>query len=250
MITFEILTFIVFLNILATISLWRRAARRPEKVKKKFRKRLWDGEPIIPKHQPPAPLNPDAWGVDKEELQFFSDFKDFANVVNWWLADEHNHSRWRLQELPKSELLALSSGEPTYGRRYEVFHNQVRLGEIEIMPCWDYTKNPRVRTHVELDWVRMLPLGTIRSVLTDIALHTSEYRPGTVEYLQTNHEIDLALIDVLWETQEISQFGLENEPGYGDIEVGFEGRPTFYIGRRDCEAYQKLKLQSRQPETS
>jgi hypothetical protein len=52
-------------------------------------------------------------------MQFFSDFEDFANVVNWWLADPdvHPDNPWRLQELPKSELLKLGDPEyPTYGR--------------------------------------------------------------------------------------------------------------------------------------
>jgi hypothetical protein len=35
MMTFEILTIIVLLNVAATIELWRRAARRPEKPKRR-----------------------------------------------------------------------------------------------------------------------------------------------------------------------------------------------------------------------
>jgi hypothetical protein len=100
------LAVIVFLNIMATIELWRRAARRPEKFKKKFRNRLWHTKPIVPKHQRPPPLKEDAFGVGKEELQFFSDFEEFANVVNWWLADDYNQSPWRLQELVKPGLLS------------------------------------------------------------------------------------------------------------------------------------------------
>jgi hypothetical protein len=225
---FEVLAAIVFLNVLATITLWRTAARRPEKLKKKFLNRLWRSKPITPKHEPPPPLKQDTWSVRERDLQFFSDFEDFANVVNWWLADPDAHpegSPWRLQELPKSVLLKFGNPEyPTYGRCYAVFHNQARLGEIEVAPDLDYsTQTPRVRLHVELDSVRLLALGTIRSFLTDLALHISEYRSGTVEYLQTNQEIDLALTDVLWETQEISEFGMENEPGYGRIEVQLSG---------------------------
>jgi hypothetical protein len=78
------------------------------------------------------------------------------------LAAVHQDGPWRLQELPKSELLKLGPHDsPSYGRRYAVFHNQVRLGEIEIQPHWDYsTQNPRVMVHVELDWVRLLPAGS------------------------------------------------------------------------------------------
>jgi hypothetical protein len=38
--SFQILTIVVFLNAIATINLWQKAARRPEKLKKKFRNRL------------------------------------------------------------------------------------------------------------------------------------------------------------------------------------------------------------------
>jgi hypothetical protein len=51
--TFETLVYIiVFVNLVLTIELWRRAARRPEKLKKKFFKRLFNTKPITPKHQP------------------------------------------------------------------------------------------------------------------------------------------------------------------------------------------------------
>jgi hypothetical protein len=237
--TFETLVnIIVFVNLALTIELWRRAARRPEKLKRKFLNRLWRSKPITPKHEPPPPLKKDAWGVGKEELQFFSDFEDFANVVNSWLTDPYVHphnSPWRLRELPKSELLMplTDTSGPIYGRSYAVFHNQVRVGEIELEPGLNYsTQNPRVTIHVELDWVRLLPFETIRSFLTDIAEHISEYRPGTVEYVQTNQRIDLAMTSVLWATQEISKYGFEKDPGYGQIEVQLSGLASYYLERR------------------
>src|SRR5262245_24422426 len=122
----EMLTIAVLLNAGATIELWRRAARRPEKLKKKFRNRLWESKPITPKHEPPPPLKADTYGVGKKELQFFSDFEDFANVINSWLTDQHAYPHgnpWRLQELPKSELSLWASGAgPAYGRTYAAFH--------------------------------------------------------------------------------------------------------------------------------
>jgi hypothetical protein len=199
MMTFEILTIIVLVNLGLTIALWLSAARRPEKPKRKFRNRLWRSKPITPKHQPPPPLDEKQYGVDKETLQFFSDFEDFANVVNAWLAGPYTHhlsNQWRLQELPKSELsLWASHAGPAYGRTYAVFHNQVRLGEIEIEPDWRYSsQNPRVTAHIELDWVRLLHFESFRSFLTDIAMHVSEYRPGKMDYVQVNQEIDRAVM--------------------------------------------------------
>jgi hypothetical protein len=237
--SFQILTIVVFANAMATITLWQTAARRPEKLKKKFLNRLWRSKPITPKHEPP-PLEVNTPGVfgrkkETELIQFFSDFKDFANVVNEWLVDPYligpTGSPWRLQDLPKTDLLNLGGRDgPTYGRCYAVFHNQIRLGEIEIRPDSEYSAdNPCVTVHIELDWVRLLAAGTIRGFLIDIATHISEYRPGTVQYLQTNQQIDLALTAVLWETQEISEYGLE--PGYGQIGMELRGLAGFYIER-------------------
>jgi hypothetical protein len=253
--SFQILTIVVFLNVIATITLWRKAARRPEKLKKRFLNRLWRSKPITPKHEPP-PLKKEWVGIfgknrTEQLIQFFSDFEDFGNVVNSWLADPDVHphnSPWRLQELPNSELsLWASGGGPAYGRTYAVFHNQVRIGEIEVRPDWGYsTQDPRVTVHIELDWVRLLSLGTIRRFLVDIAEHVSEYRPGTVEYVQTNQQIDLAMTSVLWETQEVSQYGFENEPGHGQIEVELDGSAGFYLERRQVFRNQAAKAQQQQ----
>jgi hypothetical protein len=91
--TFEILTIIVIVNVLATIELWRIAARRPVKLKRKFRDRLWRGKPITPKHEPPPPPTADMFVPTADSIvndalpeQFPRDFEDFANVINWQLA--------------------------------------------------------------------------------------------------------------------------------------------------------------------
>jgi len=68
--TFEILAIIVIINAVATIELWRRAARQPEKLKKKFRDDLWRGKPITPKHEPPPP--PEADRVMASKMQSVS----------------------------------------------------------------------------------------------------------------------------------------------------------------------------------
>ena len=105
-------------------------AGTPEKIKKKFRKQLYDTKPITPKHQPPKTIGGEFASLVREQHRaFFADFADFANVVNWWLADEHVGSRWRLQELPETELRlhGVFDYGPTFGRSYAVFYNQARL---------------------------------------------------------------------------------------------------------------------------
>ena len=81
-----------------------------------------------------------------------------------------------------------------------------------------------------LEWARLL--GAVRTFLTEIAYRVTEYQPGTPAYFETNRVINLALIEVLWETQEISQFAMDNEPGYGSIEVQFNGLATYYLDER------------------
>jgi hypothetical protein len=200
--TFDVLTIVVFLNVLVTIELWRRAARRPEKPKKKFLNQLWRSKPIMPKHQPPPPLEK-GYAVGDGTLQFFSDFEDFANVINSWLTDTHIHphnSPWRLQELPEAGLSLLAGPGPSYGR---------------------------------IDWVRLLPFEIVRSFLVDIAKHVSEYRSGTVDYVQANEEIDRAMTSVVWNALNTSQYSLENEPSYDAlIQVELTGSASFYLDRR------------------
>jgi hypothetical protein len=226
------LAVIVFMNVVATIWLWRSAARRPEIRRKMFLNDLWRSEPITPKHTPPQPLEAGSWGVGEEELQFFADFEDFANVVNRWLADEDIdlHNPWRLQELPDADLLELGGDDgPTYGRSYAVFHNQIRIGKIEIRPHSKYTtQNPGVAVHVGLDWIRLLSFGRVRGFLEDIARHTTESCPRTLEWLWTNHQIDVAMMSILWETQEVSQYGDHDHPGHGHFEVRWDGLATYY----------------------
>jgi hypothetical protein len=175
-------------------------------------------------------------------VQFFSDFAEFANVVNWWLASPHVGGPWRLQELPKADLSLhgnFDSG-PVYGRSYAIFHNQQRLGILEISDGSQYSaENPQVITHVQLDFVRVLSFDVIRTFLTNIALHTCDFRRGTKEYFQAEQAIDRAMTEVLWQINRVSRFGLDFEDDYGEINLRLDGTATWYVGRRDCEAFQK-----------
>jgi hypothetical protein len=247
--SFQILTIVVFVTAGATIELWQRAARRPEKLKKKFLKRIFDTKPITPKHEPP-PREVETPGVfgkkaKTELMQFFNDFEDFANVVNWWLAEEYNQRPWRLQELPKVDLSLHGdfTHGPRYGRSYAIFHNQERLGALEISPGLKYSaESPQIITHVELESVRVLPFDTIRTFLTDIALHTCDFDRGTEEYFQAQQAIDRAMTEALWQMNQVSRFGLDFVgDDYGEIHLRLDGTATWYVGRRDCEAFQQLK---------
>jgi hypothetical protein len=232
--SFEVLTIIVVLNALATIALWRKAAHRPEKLKKTFLKQLLHSEPITPKHEPPPPLKKDAWGVDEEVLQFFDDFRDFANVVNWWLADDPVGSPWRLQELLDARLKLGFRDSPNYGRRYAIFHNQVRLGTLEVHDYF-YDTSPRVIAEIEIEDVRLLSFDSVRDFLVAIARHTCDRALDSKEYIDAQQAIDRAMIAVLWQAVRVSEFDLDED--YGQIDLRLEGSAEWYFRRREAPAF-------------
>jgi hypothetical protein len=101
----EVLAVIVGLMAVAIINLSREAARKPPRPNKRFLKELLHSEPITPKHNPPKAAGGEYSGlVDDEDRRFFADFAEFADVVNWWLAEEYVGSHWRLQELPDGDV--------------------------------------------------------------------------------------------------------------------------------------------------
>jgi hypothetical protein len=234
---FEILVFIVLLNVGATITLWRVTARKPEKLRKKFITVLMSSKPIVPKHQSPKSMGgqlENTFLVTQEDRLFFTDFVDFGAVVNWWLGDEDVGGPWRLQELPNTELSIGFSDTPRFGRRYDIFYNQVRLGTLEIYPGSPYSAEQQiVYSAIELEWVRLLDFDTLHRFLEDIALHVCDNDTRTKEYLQTRVYIDRALSRVLWQNQRITQYNFDGQ-GYGELELLLEGSPVWYFGRRQA----------------
>lgn len=224
--SYEFLTIIVTLNALATIALWRTAAQRPQRLKKQFFDRLLRSDPITPKHEPPPPLKKDEWWVNEGVMKFFDDFEDFGYVVNWWLADEHVGSHWRVQELPNAELRLGSYDSPTYGRRYAIFCNQIKLGILEV-----HDFDPCVIAQIKIEFVRLLSFGEIQDFLVAIALHICDPNPDSKEYIDARQTIDRAMIAVCWESGEISdEFDLGGN--YGEINLRLVGSAEWYFGRR------------------
>jgi hypothetical protein len=89
-----LLVVIVFVNAMATLRLWREAARRPERPAKDFIESLLQSAPIVPKHG-----RPERWTADSDaqiakfertsygivhlaQKAFFYDFSEFGRVVN------------------------------------------------------------------------------------------------------------------------------------------------------------------------
>jgi hypothetical protein len=233
--TLELLAVLLFLNLLATISLWRTSARKPETLKRKFLKALLHSGPIMPQHHSPKSIGEGfASLVDEEDQRFFDDFRDFARVVNWWLADKDVGGPWRLQELPDTELTLHFSDMPNFGRRYSIFHNQVKVGILEVFPASIHygAEEPQVYTDIEIEWIRLLSYRTIRGFLQDIALHVTDPRPDAIEHLKNETLIDRALVDVVWKTQRVSDAGIGED--YGQLELRLHGLANWYFERKNA----------------
>ena len=235
--TFDVLTVIVFLNVMiATIALWRTVALRPSRPKEKFIRMLLHSKPIAPKPQPHDIASKNlSQLVSIEDRLFFDDFADFAAVINWWFAKHRKYrdkSPWCLQELPDIELKLNVSVAPVFGRRYAIFHNQVRLGTLEVSSSFDYsTKNPNVSSDIELDYVRLLAFDAIYAFLTEIASHVSDDE-NAKEYLQARRAIDFALMQVLWQSQKLSKSGMD-DVDWGEVKLHLTGTASWYLKRRE-----------------
>jgi hypothetical protein len=235
--SFDTLTVIVLVNVVVTIALWLESTRRPPqpKLKKKFVEQLLHSEPITPKHQPPKTIGGEFESlVSQEDRLFFGDFADFANVVNWWLANEHVRSRWRLQELPETEvtLHGVFDSGPTFGRSYAVFYNQVRVGELEVEPFTFRTDHPRVITHIHLDYPRLLPFDTIRDFFVTIACRVCYDSLDSKEYFQAQQAIDRAMTEALWRSNQVDVYNFRL-PDTGEINLRLDGIASGYLERRE-----------------
>lgn len=221
----------------ALVALLGRKSDRPTD---RFSKQLLHSNPITPKHQPPTAIMDNGFRsfVHEDDFQFLLDFADFGPVMNWWLADEHVEGAWRLQELPESHLkLDNSSDMPTFGRRYDVFHNQARLGTVEISAGLHYLERPNVRANLDLDSVRLLPFRSVAGFLDGIALHVCNQDRSSKEYLEAQQRISYSLSQVLWDAQRIHHTDLHGD--CGELELSLTGTADLYFARRDALRRQK-----------
>ena len=172
---------------------------------------------------------------------FFADFKEFAHVANWWLADQFTKSRFRLQDLPDGDM-SLNvdfDGGPTLGRCFALYYNQTHIGRIEIHPSYDYTtENPNVYTDIRIEWSRFLGSYELMQILRDIAMHVTSNNPKSVESLAAQQSIHYALTETLWGEYRISQYDrhLGDVEDWGGLNVSFHGVAEFYMQRKNAPA--------------
>ena len=242
---YDFLTIVVVIIAAATFALWRNANRPKFKhLKKKFRKALWESGPIEPKHDKPI-FEPLRNTFDEWEAKFFYDFDDFADVMNWYLAEEYIRSPWRLQELPDTDVGTAESG-PIPGRAYAVFYNQIKLGKLEIHGRAFYGREDKtIFAQLTLDWVRLLSYDDVLAFLNGLAGHVVDLNRQSGEYAAATNAINAAMLKALWDSHRISRFEISNDTDWGELELRLQGTPTWYFGRRDCQAFADLKKRAR-----
>ena len=180
--------------------------------------------------------------LEEWELKFFREFDDFADVLNWYLADDTISSPWRLQELSDTDVGTAETG-PISGRTYAVFYNQTQLGRLEIHGDVFYGKEERtIATRLELNWVRLLSYHHLVEFLYGLAAHVVDATPQTGEYAAATHAISAAMLKALWDSYHISRFDpAGNDLDWGELELHLRGTPKWYFLRRDCQAFAELK---------
>ena len=243
--SYEVLITIVVINAFVTLALWRqvsRKANRPFGLNKKAAKALWRSDPIVPRHNPPKVAGGNWSGQARDvDRLFFADFTQFADVVNWWLADEFTKSRFRLQDLPEGDVLLnvdFDSG-PRLGRCFALYYNQTDIGRLEIDPSYYYTtENPNVYTSVKIEWPRFLSSHELIKILGAIAMHVTSNNPKSVESLAAGQSIHYALTETLWREYRISQYDRPDDAeDWGELNVSFHGVAEFYMQRKNAPAF-------------
>jgi hypothetical protein len=238
---YHFLTTLVVIIALTTFALWRNNRPKFKQLKKKFRKALWESNPIEPKHDKPKIESP--YNVfDEYEAKFFYEFDDFADVMNWYLADDVSTSPWRLQELPDNDVGTADTG-PIFGRVYAVFYNRIQVGRLEIHGGGYYGKKDRtIYTYLKLHWVRLLGYHDVLAFLTGLADHVVDPDRQAGEHAAATNAINAAMLKALWDSYRISRFDLPvDDVNWGELELRLRGTPTWYFDRRDCEGFAEVK---------
>jgi hypothetical protein len=215
---YEILILLVLINLGFTSHIWRTFRRGP---KRKFLFKLLHGEPITPKHAPPSLRNGVELFISDADRLFFSDFEIFADAVNHRF--EPNEP-WRVQELPDAELTGRE--EPDYGRRYEIFYNQYRVGNLQIFAGHPYgPDDPQVGTEIELHYARLLPFAAIKRFVFAIANFTAS--GNSEEALRVYNALHETMLNELW--QHEFDPDLDSRTNGGSIELRFSGSSAAFL---------------------
>jgi hypothetical protein len=232
---YDLLTILVVISASVTFTLWRNTNRpKFKQLSKKFRKALWESDPIEPKHNEPK-FKPLRRSREERDAKFFSEFEDFADVVNWYLASDTITYPWRLQELPDNDVGTAQTG-PMFGRVYAVFYNQAQLGKLEIHAGVEKD----IFTELKLHSVRLLNYHHLANFLHAVASHVVDRYPPSSEFATATDATSSVMLKALWDSYQISEFG-NDKVDWGELRLWLHGTPTWYFDRRDCEGFAELK---------
>ena len=122
------------------------------------------------------------------------------------------------------------------GRRYDIFHNQVLMGQLEVSAYVPYGPSERsVHASVRLMRSRLLNMEVLTRFLHDIASHVEDKAPLSLGGLKAQQAIDHAMLKVVWKHQQISRWK-DMPESWGDLELDLYGPASFYFVRRDAPA--------------
>jgi hypothetical protein len=213
-----------------------RESRKP-RLKPKVRRALLWANPITVKHDTPRSLTPDekeCFGAEKHDFECFQSFWYFADCINKLYSDLSGPIR--LQELGDTLIQgSLSNHGPAYGRRYDIFYNQCKIGLLEICAGLDRhfdPENKSVDLEITIDRVppTMLPYSVVYGFLQSIAsLVTSAHRPkypGNTAYAKTEYqhamsEIRTAISELMWNMHR-------DDDWFSELQIELSGTPDHY----------------------
>src|SRR4051812_20833879 len=146
----------------------------------------------------------------------------FATILNRWLDD----TPWRIQELgdPQLRVMALPDS-PSYGRRYEIFFNQIRLGTLEIAAVHGYgLHHQNIRAAIELMFARLLRFSSIKTFLSFLSPLTTSNVDEEQRVLFLMHD---SMLERLWRIEY--DYELDDRSLGGDFELRFAGSAARYL---------------------
>jgi hypothetical protein len=210
-----------------------REAGKP-RLKPKVLKALFEAEPITVKHDTPRSLTPDGkehFGAGKHDFECFQSFWYFADSINKLYSDLSGP--FRLQELGDTAITGSLREGPAYGRRYDIYYNQCKIGRLQICAGLDRHFDPQnksVEAEIVLDPPTMLPYSDVYGFLQHVAsLVTSAGRPkypfetaeNATEYVHALSKIRDAIIELLWNMQR-------DENWLPELTIELSGTPDHY----------------------
>lgn len=208
-------------------------------IKSRVMRELFDGEPIAVRHDTPQSLTPDGetcFGADEIDFKCFSEFWYFSEYINKIYADLSEP--FRLQELGDTTITGSSADSgPAYGRRYDIYYNQCKVGLVEITADMLSTDGS-VWVEVNFNRIppRILPFSDVYGFLATVASLVTSTKKEAVsvgkmsEYENAVSDIKFFMLEAVW------QIGDDPDDLGPDLSVSFSGRPDRY--------YELLRVQS------